>query len=234
MAIVSKETIYCFKKEFKRVVRYKSRYSKFYIKLPDGVPQEEVESDTEAGAIRLFDAAVDVYEKSSTVKSKVILYGYEVEACIPVPNDKKDHCTILFDSHDDCNFGKTFRDDGITLSLWVQACEKSEVFLKGQDNYVSYDEIDSPIPSSLEPSSSKNYNHWDNFQEIPWTPENEQFFIDVGIAFEQLVLKLNSVFCDKKSVMKFISAGQKLLGDNRKDSKNAKSKNTKTNASRSR
>ncbi len=212
MATVSTETIYCFHQEFKRVVRYKSRYSKFYITLPGGVPEKEVESDTEAGAIKLFDAAVKVYEKSVTEKTKVILYGYEVDAYIFGPNDKDDCVNVLFNSQDNCDYGKTFSDDGITLSLWVQVCEKSEVVLDGIDNYVTYDEIESQIPESLEPGSRRNYRSgYDDYQEIPWTPENEQFFIEVGKAFERLILKLNSVLGDKDAVMKFISTGQILL-----------------------
>ena len=211
MATVSTETIYCFHQEFKRVVRYKSRCQKFYITLPGGVPEKEVSAKTEADAIKLFNAAVKVYEESVTETTKVILYGYEVDAYIYGPNDEDDRVTVLFNSQDNCDFGKTFTDDGITLSLWVQVCEKSEVVLEGMDNYVTYEEIESPVPESLEPSHRTYRRGYDDFQEIPWTPENEQFFVDAGLALERLILKLNSVFGEKKGVLEFIAAGQKLL-----------------------
>ncbi len=212
MATVSTETIYCFKKEFKRVVRYKSRYQTFYITLPNGIPEKEVEAKSESEAIKLFNAAVLVHEGSITKKTKVILYGYEVDTCIYDSNDENDLCRILFDSQDnDCDFGKTFRGDGIGLRLWAEVHEKSEVILDGQDNYSNYEEVDSPIPESLGVSRRRNFSRPSDFKEIPWTPENEQFFIDVGKAFEQLILKLNSVLGDKKAILKFISSKQKLL-----------------------
>lgn len=214
MATVSTETIYCFHHEFKRVVRYKSRYGQFFITLPAEVPEAEVSADTEGGAIKLFDAAIAVHEKSSTEVSKVILYGYEVDACIRGPNDKRGRISILFDSQDEdnCNYGKTFCDDGMTVSLWAKVCEKSEVILEELDNYVNYEELESPLPDSLDPKGNKSYHrHYDDFQEIPWTLENEQFFIDIGRAFEQLILRLNSVLGDKKKVMEFIASGQNLL-----------------------
>lgn len=218
MATVSTETIYCFKQEFKRVVRYQSRYSKFYITLPAGIPEKEISADTEKEAIKRFDAAVTLYEKSVTETTKVILYGYEVDACIYGPEDDHCHISILFDSRDGCNYGKTFPDDGITLSLWVQVCEKSEVVLDGMDNYVSYEDIESPIPESLNPRDTPSAR-WDSeYEEIPWTPENEQFFIDTGVAMENLILKLNSIFGDKAAVIKFIGSGQKLLPTKTRDS----------------
>lgn len=215
MATVSTETIYCFHKEFKRVVRYKSRYGKFYITLPSGVPQQEVESDTEGGAIKLFDAAVEVYEKSVTEKTKVILYGYQVDACIYDTNDKQGQTRIIFDSMDgsECDFGSCFSEDGISLKLWVAGYEKSEVVLEGVDNYIDYSQVESTIPKSLEPTSGPSTHRYGkpDFQEIPWTPENEQFFTDIGVAFEQLILKLNSVLGSKKGVLDFIESGKKLL-----------------------
>ncbi len=212
MATVSTETIYCFHQEFKRVVRYQSRYKKFYITLPGGVPEKEVSGETEAEVIKLFNAAVKVYEKSVTEKTKVILYGYEVDAVIYGPNDEDDRIQISFNSQDNCDYGKTFTDDGITLSLWVVVCEKSEVILEDMDNYVTYEEIESPIPGSLEPHHQRTYRpNYDDYQEIPWTPENEQFFVDAGLALERLILELNTIFGEKKGVIKFIASGQKLL-----------------------
>ncbi len=214
MATVSTETIYCFHTEFKRVVRYKSRYGKFYITLPAGVPEEEVESDTEAGAIKAFNAAVEMYEKSITEKTKVILYGYTVDACIYGPNDEQGRTKIIFNSLDDCEFGEIFRKDGVSLSLWVGVYDKAEIVLDGKvENYITYDAIESSIPESLASMcriSVSRFNSPD-FQEIPWTDDTEQFFVDIALAFERLVLKLNGVFGDKEQVIKFAANRQNLL-----------------------
>lgn len=213
MATIKTETIYCFHKEFKRVIRYKSRYGKFYITLPSQVPQDEVESDTEGGAIKLFEVAVRLYEKSVTEKTKVIMYGYEVDACIYGSNDDDGNTTIVFNSDDrDCDYGTMFSGDGVAMRLWAAVAEKSEIVLECTKNYISYTEVESPIPKSLQSGRRTYYRH-DDYNEIPWTPENEQFFIDIGGAFEKLVLKLNSVLGSQKTVLEFISSGQKLLGD---------------------
>ncbi len=205
MATVRTETIYCFHQEFKRVIRYQSRYSKFIITLPECMPDKEVEGDTETDVIKVFDTAVKLYEGSITETTKVILYNYEVDAYIWGSQ------TVHFNSQD-CDYGKTFSDGGITLSLWATVCEKSEVVIKGGKNYVTHKKVDNQIPESIQPDQDYFYSH-ETFQEIPWTQENEQFFVDTGLAFEQLVLKLNSVFDTTKAVTAFVESRQKLLGD---------------------
>ncbi len=210
MAIIRTETIYCLKQEFKRVIRYQSRYSEFFITLPASIPEKEVSGKTEKEVIERFDAAVAIYEKAITETSKVILYRYEVDAYIFGPDAADDDDSTFFNSQDNCEFGKTFTDDGITLKLWAAVYEKAEVVLDGADNYINYEEIESPIPESLEPKSTP-IPRWGEYQEIPWTPENEQFFIDIGRSFEQLIFKLNLVLGNGDSVVKFIASGQKLL-----------------------
>ena len=47
----------------------------------------------------------------------------------------------------------------------------------------------------------------DDSEVLEWTPEREEFFRQIGLAMEDLILRLNSVFGDTKKLLKFIDDG---------------------------
>lgn len=213
MATVSNKSIYCLGKQFQQIVRYKSTTKKFYISLPGVMPggENEVTGKTEKEALEAFDAAIKEYTESVAKVTKVIIYGYEVGAYITEPDESEpDGEKLLFNSADDCGFGKDYGQDGLSVELWVDVCERIDREFPTGRTLTTYKELEDSIPESLH-SGNRSKWEWDKSEQIPWTKEAEQFFVDIAHGFETLILKLNSVFGETKELKKFIKAGTKLL-----------------------
>jgi len=202
MPVVKTETIHIDGKEFKLQVRVNAD-GKFRIKVP-GMFQEkigcskEVVEPTMDKAWKAFNKLWKQYRAAQTTTRKVILYQCGMQARIIGADGE---CKLDVDDSD-CHF-----TPGIVLAVAAVVAEESTTYRgEGQRSYKNYKGLDSSIPESLS-RKLRRVGCKDDSEVLEWTPEREEFFRQIGLAMEDLILRLNSVFGDTKKLLKFIDDG---------------------------
>jgi len=207
MPVVKTETILIDGQEFKLQVRVNAD-GKFRIKVPGmfrekiGCSKEVVESTMDK-AMKAFEKLGKQYRAAQTTTRKVILYKCGMQARIIGADGE---CKLDVDDSG-CHF-----TPGVVLAVAAVVAEESTTYRgEGLRSYKSYKGLESSIPESL----SEKLRSDDDPEVLEWTPEREEFFRQIGLAMEDLILRLNSVFGDTKKLLKFIDDGaltDKIVG----------------------
>lgn len=202
MAIVSKTESMFGKMRFMKVVKFSSKTNLFSINMPAGaepVCGKEVTGHSMKEVEKAYREASELFTNSTLVKSKVIVMEFGA-SCYIERDDK-----LILEMND--SWGHS---DGLKICLSCGVFEKHSYKTVNDRAIEEYKEIhtitDSTAFGNWGPSPGDN-----DIVEIPWTKEREQFFLELSLALENIIIKLNEFSQDKKSILKFINKRIKLL-----------------------
>lgn len=208
MPIVKTDTGYWPGYEYKRQVRYTNKDG-FTCAIPAEAARvigyASVGGKSCDDCIRNWEKAMEDWETSNTVTTKVILYRVQRNICMTtrpdVPVAGQDHlswkCTM---SEKDISFC-----DGMALAVTAGVFEEKAITLNGKVRH-NYDVIRDQLPDSIEERASTleySYGRPDDVKRLEWTPEREDFFRKIARGMEALILmfeKLQDVETTKQIV----------------------------------
>lgn len=191
MAIVKTEDKLVDGAWFKRKIKC-SAAGIFSCELPDYVAEDlglDVKQEAPSGksmgeCLVSWAEKVKEYEKRTTTKTKVICFHFDRD--------------ISF-------------SEGLSLSVAARVMEETTITHRNGKKVYNYDDVDDDLPHQLTQGYRPAFRGEYCENQIPWTPEAEQFFTDLANAMEQLIEKLEGITTTPESVIKFIETGVKLL-----------------------
>lgn len=142
------------------------------------------------------------YDAATTTKRKVICYKFQASCRI------KDSDGRLVLELKEVSFSS-----GCALSLGAAVYTEDHVARRGQHDQYNYKKEQSTIPVSL--SDRIDVRSWlsePHANLLEWTPEREEFFRQMGLALEKLILKLHELTGDNEGLAQIAQTGNvKLL-----------------------
>lgn len=198
MPTISKETIGFEGARFLREIRIDST-GVFTIKTPElvafaGFPSV-VEDKTKDGAIAKFNAAIRDYKNSRTTVRRIVAYHFGASCYIW----NGERCIM---KREDMHFSK-----GTALELCAQVFDEHET--EGKEGNLSYRyvPVESSIPRGLRFTQSYLGERARHKEQLPHSPEVEEFFAAIGRSMENLALRLHVGFSEPASVAKLVASG---------------------------
>lgn len=180
--------------KMRQQVHYSSRKEYFYIEIPEaikGAIRQEFQSICRDGLVtgetmhkvkENFEEMLEEYKKKMTTKRKVISYSTKTSYV------EKDQERIK----------EIEKERGIDGSPEIKIDFEVvyELTFNGKKDYISIGKYaQSTYPGKI----------------IAWTPEREDFFVQLKARMEGLILKIDEFFANDKKALQAIDSGQKLL-----------------------
>ena len=195
----------------------------FRIKLPTWVAEDintdEVCDETQAGAIKKYEAAIKAASEARKSVRKVIMTDYRVACRIwdqwPLPLEHPDDNPLLCDAElvlhgnsPDLNHSHQLSfNSGGGLTVYAQVYEETTIKLEGNRVLYKYKYVPSTIPPTLgcghgvETPSTHQVLKGRPAGVIEWTEEAEAFFSGLGHQLDTLILAIHRFLGQKPELI---------------------------------
>lgn len=174
---------------------------RFYIKLPqvvaDALGEQEVRGNDQSDVVKVFEDAIERFKNLKKEVNRVILYDIKVG---PHPNEekKKDYW---------------YSRSGIEIKVWAGTYQETTAIAGDGIRRYSYEHIESSVDflgtgkdSGTNPTTRDGERYG---RQVPWTEQNEAFFVWVKERMTGLVAHLAELQ-EPDTLIEAISAGKLL------------------------
>lgn len=192
---------------------YCSAAGVFTAKLPpwarEVLGKEQLSAKTLNELEGLWEAAKREYEETQTTTRTVILYKCEMTARLDNGKEFNNAAFKLLLDRADISF-----TDGVALDFGVAVFVEKKRLRHGGSPAYSYSHIESTIPESFKPSgfshALRDHKNRPLDNLLPWTEEREVWFAGLCRAYQNLLLGLDAIFKDKKTLQLAIEQRKQL------------------------
>jgi len=209
MAVISKTIFFFGGEEYTRRIKCDAR-GIFTCNLPPCAMErlgfDNISAKTLDELERNWANAKKSYEESGTNRRKVIIYKVQSTARVERGKFEDDNYQLIFEA------GDVAFCSGTAIDLACGVYEETEVSLAGGKKRYTYKPVDSSISRGLRFKEIDRYRENSRHESLmEWTPHREQFFAEIGMALEALIVKLSQFMSEPLALEQKIDAGIKLL-----------------------
>lgn len=211
MAIVKTETLYINDAPFRRQVKFTKRDG-FTCELPPGalaiIGYSSVRSDSMAGCDSEFKKAMTAWRGAGTTTREVIIYDVKRNACITETEvGEKGEVKVKCCLHrfDEISFAY-----GCALEVSAGVFTETHITMGDGVRY-RYDLLENRLPTSLEHGAGRLVRYGALHEgALPWTQELQNFFWNIGVGMEKLILMFSQLK-NQKRVLELANSGVLML-----------------------
>lgn len=171
---------------------------RFYVKLPqvvaDALGHGTSRGNTQEEALKAFETDLETFRKLNVEHNRVIVYRIDL---YPEPDKKRGEWNSS--------------GVGYKVDVWAGTYEETVCIDGAGNKRYSYESIASPLtyPKPAWASNINRANGERDAHQIPWTEQNEAFFIWIRDRMAELVARLAEIR-DPDKVIETINAGRLL------------------------